>query len=73
MKNSKAEIAQALQEVKAIAGDTVVVDEQSLEQSGLGVKSTAITIFQTAGGYIASLAFLGLMFTLNLRLHCWFA
>lgn len=69
MKNSKAEIAQALQEVKAIAGDTVIVDEQSLEQSGSGVKSTAITIFQTAGGYIASLAFLGLMFTLNIYKH----
>ncbi|MFM7767979.1 MAG: hypothetical protein ACKO9S_09000, partial [Bacteroidota bacterium] len=69
MKNSKAEIARALQEVKAIAGDTVVVDEQSLEQSGSGVKSTAITIFQTAGGYIASLAFLGLMFTLNIYKH----
>jgi len=66
MKNSKAELVLALQEVKEIAGDTLVVDEQSLGQSGLGVKSTAITIFQTAGGYIASLAFLGLMFTLNI-------
>lgn len=65
MKNSKAELLQALQEVKVIAGNAFVIDEQAMQNSGLGAKSTIITIFQAIGGYIATLAFLGLMFTLN--------
>ena len=69
MKNRKADLTQALQEAESVVGDTFVVDEQALELSGLGIKSTSITIFQTAGGYIASLAFLGLMFTLNIYKH----
>jgi hypothetical protein len=69
MKNRKTDLTQALQEAESVVGDTFVVDEQALELSGLGIKSTSITIFQTAGGYIASLAFLGLMFTLNIYKH----
>ncbi|MFM2190890.1 MAG: hypothetical protein RL491_1276 [Bacteroidota bacterium] len=69
MKNRKADLTQALQEATSIVGDTFVVDEQALELSGLGIKSTSITIFQALGGFIASLAFLGLMFTINIYKH----
>ncbi|MFM7079031.1 MAG: hypothetical protein ACKOYC_04480, partial [Bacteroidota bacterium] len=59
-------ITEVLSMTRVLAGDGFVIDEHALLEQESKTTSTSVTILQIAGGFMGSLAFLALMFVLQI-------
>lgn len=66
MNNRDTKLSAAMAEVRQIAGEGLVMDESAILSSESKATTTSVTILQSAGGFMGSLAFLALMFALDI-------